>query len=90
MKYISHNIAGSRHCFSIMTDECTDCSNKEQFTINICWVDEHLNEHEGLIGLYQVSTIDAESLVSAIRDVLLRMNAKLLMVVGSVTMVHQI
>ena len=57
-------------------NECTDCSNKEQFTINIRWVDEHLNEHEKFIGLYQVSTIDAESLVSAIRDVLLRMNVK--------------
>ena len=75
LREVSHNIAGS-HCFSIMADECTDCSNKEQFTINIRWVDEHLNEHEEFIGLYQVSTIDAESLVSAIRDVLLCMNAK--------------
>ena len=75
LREVSNNIAGS-HCFSIMADECTDCSNKEQFTINIRWVDEHLNEHEKFIGLYQVSTIDAESLVSAIRDVLLRMNVK--------------
>ena len=42
---VSCNIAGS-HCFSILADECTDCSNKEQFTINIRWVDQHLNEHE--------------------------------------------
>ena len=75
LREVSRNISGS-HCFSIMADECTDCSNKEQFTINIRWVDQHLNEHEEFIGLYQVSTIDAESLVSAIRDVLSRMNAK--------------
>ena len=56
-----------------MADKCTDCSNKEQFTINIRWVDQHLNE---FIGLYQVSTIDSESLVSTIRDVFLRMNTK--------------
>ncbi len=75
LREVSRNIAGS-HCFSVMADECTDCSNKEQFTINIRWIDQHLNEHEDFIGLYQVSTIDAASLVSAIRDVLLRMNAK--------------
>ena len=76
LREVSHSVASS-HCFSIMADECTDCSNKEQFTINIRWVDEHLNAHEEFIGLYQVSTIDADSLVSAIRDVLLRMNAKI-------------
>ena len=72
---VSCNIAGS-HCFSILADECTDCLNKEQFTINIRWVDQHLNGHEEFIELYQVSTIDAESLASAIRDVLLRMNVR--------------
>ena len=60
-----------------MADKCTDCSNKEQFTINLRWVDQNLNAHEEFIGLYQVSTIDADSLVSAIRDVLLHMNAKI-------------
>ena len=74
LREISHNIVDS-HCFSIMTDECTDCSNKDQFTINIRWVDNHLNNHEDFIGLYQVSTIDAGSLVTAIKDVLIRMNA---------------
>ena len=38
LREVSHNIADS-HCFSIMADECTDCLNKEQFTINIRWVD---------------------------------------------------
>ena len=76
LREVSHNIADS-HCFSIMADECTDCSNKEQFTINICWVDQHLNAHKEFIGLYQVSTIAASSLVSAIRDVLLRMNVNI-------------
>lgn len=75
LREVSRNIAGS-HCFSIMADECTDCSNKEEFTINVCWVDQHLHEYEQFFGLYQVSMIDSESLVSAIRDVLLRMNVK--------------
>ncbi len=44
----SRNITSS-HCFSIVADEYTDCSNKEQFTINIHWVDQHLTEDEDLV-----------------------------------------
>ena len=29
---VSKNIAKSS-CYSVMADECTDCSNKEQFTV---------------------------------------------------------
>jgi len=35
---VSKNIAAASF-FSVMADECTDCSNKEQFTINMRWVD---------------------------------------------------
>ena len=76
LREVRHNIAGS-YCLSTMADECTDCLNKEQFTINSCWVDQHLNAHEEFIGLFQVSTIDADCLVSAIRYVLLLMNGKM-------------
>lgn len=76
LRNVSSLIARSS-CYSIMADECTDCSNQEQFTINIRWVDEELKEHENFIGLYQVDTIDAKSLFSSIKDVLLRMNVKL-------------
>ena len=67
---VSKNIAAAS-CYSVIADECTDCSNKEQFTVNIQWVDEQLKEHESFIGLYKVDTIDADSTVFAIRDVLL-------------------
>lgn len=76
LREVSHDIAEA-HCFSVLADECTDCSNKEQFTVNIRWVDQHLKEHEDFIGLYQVSTIDADTLVSAIKDVLLRINVSI-------------
>ena len=59
---------------TIMADECTDVSNKEQFVICIRWVDDSLTAHEDVIGLYNVGTIDANSLFSTIEDVLLRMN----------------
>ncbi|XP_065191926.1 zinc finger MYM-type protein 1-like [Sycon ciliatum] len=73
LRQLSKSIADCP-CYSIMADECTDLSNKEQFTICLRWVDHDLMEHEDFIGLYQVDTIDANTLFSAIKDVLLRMN----------------
>ena len=72
LRDIGENIR-SGGLFSIMADECTDCANKEQFTINFRWVDSKLVDHNEFIGLYTVDSIDAKSLVASIKDVLLRM-----------------
>ena len=58
--------------FSILADECTDASNKEQRVVYIRWVDELLQDHENVIGVYNVGTIDAKTLTDALDDVLLR------------------
>jgi hypothetical protein len=63
--------------FTIMADECTDIANKEQFVVCIRWVDESLTDHEDVIGLYNVGTIDSNTLTATIRDVLLRMSLKI-------------
>ena len=63
--------------YSILADECTDCSNKEQFTINLRYVDGKLEDHTEFIGLYAQDSINADSLVASIKDVLCRMNLKL-------------
>ncbi len=76
LREVSQNIRGSA-CFTIMADECTDISNKEQFTICIRWVGEDLQDHEDFIGLYGVESIHADCLVHAIKDTLLRMSVKL-------------
>ncbi|CAM1298331.1 Uncharacterised protein at_DN2170 [Pycnogonum litorale] len=73
LRQVSSCIQSNRF-YSIMADECTDCSNKEQFTLCIRWVDESLTDHEDFIGLYEVATIDANTLTSTIKDVLQRMN----------------
>ena len=57
-----------------MADECTDIANKEQFTICLRWIDDNLDDHEDFIGLYQVDSIGANSLVRAIMDTLIRLN----------------
>ena len=63
-------------CYT-MADECTDISNKEQFTICIQWVGDDLQDHEDFIGLYDVPRIDSDTLVHAIKDTLVRMGVSL-------------
>lgn len=72
-------VAGVRSSkyFTIMADEVTDSSNREQFAICFCWTDENFEPHEDFLGLYKVDTIHADSLVAAIKDTLLRMNLNL-------------
>ena len=63
--------------FSIICDEYTDISNKEQLTICIQWVDKELEAHENFLGFYDVPDIGAETIVSAIKDVLLKLQLSL-------------
>ena len=60
--------------FSLMADEVTDTSNREQVAICICWVDSNFQPHEEFIGLHKANTITAVELVVILKDVLLRMN----------------
>ena len=63
--------------FSIISDEYTDVSNKEQLTICIRWVDKHLNPHEDFFGFFNIPNISAETIVTAINDVLVRLQLSL-------------
>uniref|UniRef100_A0A1X7U3E0 DUF4371 domain-containing protein n=1 Tax=Amphimedon queenslandica TaxID=400682 RepID=A0A1X7U3E0_AMPQE len=49
-------------------------SNTEQVVIVLHWVSDELLANEELIGLYEVSSIDTGSLVSVVKDTLLRLN----------------
>ena len=60
--------------FTIMVDETTDVSNKEQCVVCIRWVDEKLNPSEQCIGMYQLDNTKADSIVLVIKDVLTRCN----------------
>ena len=76
IRNVAQNICDSA-CFTIMADECTDVSNKEQFVIVIRWVSEDLQERESFIGLYEADSTDANRLVHSIKDVLLRLNVNI-------------
>ena len=73
---VAANIQTAVH-YTVMVDETTDQSNKEQVVLVLRWVDEALDVHEEFIGLYATSSTTAESLVSIIKDTLLRMNLKI-------------
>ena len=76
LREIAANLSKSSF-FSIMADECTDSSNKKQLIICIRWIDDHLDPHEDFIGLYKVDNITADTLVAAIKDVLICLNLSL-------------
>ena len=55
-----------------MCDEYTDCSNKKQLSFCIRTVDERLNVEKSFLGFYEVNNIKSDTLVAAIKDILLR------------------
>ena len=59
---------------TVMIDETTDITNKEQVTIVIRRIDEDLGVHEEFLGLYTVSAIDAATLFGVVKDILCRLN----------------
>ena len=58
--------------YSIIADETTDVSGKEQLAISLRWVTSSYEIHEDLIGLVYVETTDALTLKTVIKDSLIR------------------
>ena len=54
---------------SIMVDETTDASNREQVTLFLWWVTDTLDVNEEFLGLYHVDSIEAASVALVITDV---------------------
>ena len=57
--------------YSTMCDEYTDCSNHEQLTFCLRWV-EVLKAHETFLGFYEIPGIKSSTIVSVIKDILTR------------------
>ena len=74
---VLRDIATSLHSaefYSIMVDETTDVSNKEQAVLCFRWVSDDLVAHEDFVGLYGIENTEAKTLVNMILDVLTRLN----------------
>ena len=60
--------------FSIMADEVTDVSNKEQVVVCLRSVDNNLEPQENFVGIHCVDSIGSDTLVATLKDTLIRMN----------------
>lgn len=63
--------------YSVMADEVTDASNKEQVIVCFRTVDENFEVHEDFVGIHAVESIKADILVQVLKDTMLRMNLRL-------------
>ena len=61
IRKISSSIHHNIH-YTIMADEVTDSSNREQFVLCLRWVNESFEVSEDLIGLYSVDNISFNTL----------------------------
>ena len=63
--------------YTIMADEVTDTSNREQVTVCLRWIDEQFEAREEFVGLHKVDQIDSDTIVAVLKDTLLRTNLKI-------------
>ena len=69
---IAHELSGK--WYTIMADETTDLSNTEQMVLCLRHVDDDLEVHEDLIGLHNLESTSADTIVSTIQGILLGLN----------------
>ena len=67
----------SSRFFALMADEYTGISNKGLLSICLRWVEEDLSVHEDFVGYYEIPNIKSETIVSALKDSLIRMGLSL-------------
>lgn len=84
LKIMSHKILRKicseireAHFYSLMVDETTDASTKEQVTICIRTVDDKLNPYEHFMGLYETDSTTGETISKIVLDSLLRFELSL-------------
>ena len=65
--------------FTLLSDEVTDSSNKEQIIVCLRWVDSKFVAYEDFIGLRHVDDITTDTVVRVLTDTILRMNLKMSM-----------
>lgn len=75
LRAISTELSGK--WYTIMIDETTDLSNTEQMVCCLRYVDDDLEVHEEVIGLYSLDSTSAEMITATIEDILLRLNLRI-------------
>lgn len=63
--------------YGLMADETRDASGAEQFVVCLRWVTHNFEINEDMIGLVDVPSTDSTTLLSVLKDVLIRCNLSL-------------
>ena len=66
----------------IIVDETTDCSNREQVILVLLDIDKKLSVHETFIGLYNIPSVDATTIVPMIKDSLQHLHLNIVKACG--------
>ena len=74
---IKLEVIRDRRFYSIIADEGTNISNFEQLSFCVRSVDDKLNVDEDFLGFYEINNIRSETIVNAIKDILLRCSLSL-------------
>ena len=64
----------SRRWYSLIVDEITDISVKEQISLFLRYVSEDFAVYEDFVGFYETENTDSASIVQVIEDMLLRLS----------------
>jgi len=85
IKLIAHSVLTNilsdirkAHCFSVIADEATDVSNREQLTVCIRWVDDDFCIYEEPTELIELPKIDAETITEELNGCLGKHNIPIL------------
>ena len=76
LRQVTTELQGAKH-YTIMADETTNASNKEQLVIVFWYVDDELQVNEEFVDLYRLDTIDAKTIVAVLKDVTLILNLEI-------------
>ena len=76
LKQISSNIQNAL-VYTMMADESSDVSNKEQVVVCIRWVDDELIVHEEFVGIKPVERTTAEDIVLVLTETLTEMHLRI-------------
>lgn len=60
------NVINKSKCFSVLADETTDISTKEQLSICVRYIDENNKLHENFLQFFEIDSLTGNDLANSI------------------------
>ena len=64
---VLQSLGKSSDFFTVMCDECTDSSSREQLSVCIRWINSQFEPQEDFIGLYKMNSVCATDIVQTMK-----------------------